>query len=258
MQDEKTAKLLQDIAIELTMLTGEVFSLCNTERRTALEGQTAYIHAYLRTWPKPARLAFSPTSPEGVREYFNASTITCNPKRTAEAIARDIRNRILDEAREFHIKNSAHHARKMAELAAHREAVAPFEAEGFQHIRHMENDYHARLWVADVTVDITDDKVEFKARNLTGAQALQLFHIVEEFKTKWESHYYTLYRVAHTDKHFFKVYERLTGNVVHTGATYDTAGEADTAAQEVTAEYIAQAARDEEEYLKSIQQESNP
>ena len=73
-----------------------------------------------------------------------------------------------------------------------------------------------------------------------------------------KSHYYTLYRVGHTDKHFFMVYERLTRRMVHESATYDTADQADTTAQEVTAEYIAQAARDEEEYLKSIQQESNP
>ena len=65
---------------------------------------------------------------------------------------------------------------------------------------------------------------------------------------------YTLYRVGYTEKYFFTITERLTGKVAHTGATYDTLAEAEAAARDVTTELDARAARDEEAYLQSLQE----
>lgn len=68
------------------------------------------------------------------------------------------------------------------------------------------------------------------------------------------THYYTLYRAGYTEKYFFMAYERLTGRMVFEGATHDTQAEAETAAQEVTAELDARAARDEEAYINSLKE----
>jgi hypothetical protein len=66
------------------------------------------------------------------------------------------------------------------------------------------------------------------------------------------THYHTLYQVFGTQKHFFTVTERQTGRVIHNSATYDTPDEASTTADQVVKELDAQAARDEEAYLKSF------
>jgi hypothetical protein len=165
---------LTEITVELTILTGELFRL--SEDGATLEGESAYIHCYLREWPRPARLAVSPGTPKGIRSYFNSNTITCNPNRAAKDIARDIQNRLLPEAREFHVKNMEYHSKRLAELAAHRAAVEPFEKAGFDHITHVENNTHSVLWRDGAKVDITNERVDVTIRELTTQQVLTILN----------------------------------------------------------------------------------
>jgi len=169
---------LTEITVELTILTGELFKL--SEDGNTLEGETAYIHAYLREWPRPARLALSPGTPKGVRSYFNTETITCNPNRAPKDIARDIQNRLLPEAREFHIKNMEYHHKRLAELAAHRAAVEPFEAAGFKHQTYCESETHSKMYLGDCTIEIYGTKTEFKITDLTPEEAYQILTFVKE------------------------------------------------------------------------------
>lgn len=105
------------IAVEMTIRTGELWRVIeHPDRWTHIESATACLS--LRDDWRTHRLAIHATAPHGVQEKTTGETITANPNRQPEAIARDICARILDHARAHLIESHAWHTKKTHEEAA--------------------------------------------------------------------------------------------------------------------------------------------
>jgi hypothetical protein len=92
----------RELAVELTILTGELwtarpFSDEPEDQRAYTDSATATLY-FFTSW-RDNRLSISASAPAGMREMKSGEKITCDPTRTPEAIARDIKNRLLPHAR---------------------------------------------------------------------------------------------------------------------------------------------------------------
>lgn len=116
--------LCKNLAVEMTARTGELWrTVEDAEKWTHIESPTACLQ--LRDDWRTHRLAIHATAPHKMRELTNGETITADPHRTPEAIARDICARILDHARAHLAESIVYDREKMLEAnAAHlRESI---------------------------------------------------------------------------------------------------------------------------------------
>lgn len=90
-------QLSKILAVEMTARTGDLWrAIIDPERDPQIESSTACL-SLSETWDTH-RLRITPSAPHGTRECRVNDSITCDPKRAAEAIARDICARILPQA----------------------------------------------------------------------------------------------------------------------------------------------------------------
>jgi len=95
---------IKNLAVEMTARTGELWRIVeHPDKWPHIESPTACL-TVRESW-KTKRIEIQATAPHGTREPHNGQTITCDPTRKPEAIARDIENRILAHARK-HLQES--------------------------------------------------------------------------------------------------------------------------------------------------------
>jgi hypothetical protein len=102
----------RELAVELTILTGELwtarpFSKDEPEDQRAYTDSATATFYFYTSW-RSDRLSISASAPAGMREMKSGEKITCDPTRTPEAIARDIKNRLLTHAREHFTESRAY------------------------------------------------------------------------------------------------------------------------------------------------------
>lgn len=86
------------LAVEMTARTGELWrAMIDPDHWNHIQSDTACLS--LREDWRTHRLAIHATAPDKMREKTTGESITCDPTRTAEAIARDIETRLLAHAR---------------------------------------------------------------------------------------------------------------------------------------------------------------
>jgi len=106
------------LAVEMTIITGEIWrTIPDTDehnQRPQIFSPSAYLFIYLN-WDK--RLSISASTPRGMKTCKTAKSITCDPKRTPEAIARDITARLLPDAREYFAESKAYDHQQRKEEA---------------------------------------------------------------------------------------------------------------------------------------------
>ena len=85
------------LAVEMTARTGEIWRAVITDRFNHIESPSACLS--LNEHWQNHRLTIHAAAPPEMKEPRIGETITADPKRTPEAIARDIENRILTHAR---------------------------------------------------------------------------------------------------------------------------------------------------------------
>ena len=108
MSDEPLNPLIKTLAIELTIITGELWltRLDHSEwnQRPHADSQSATLYFY-QEWNKKNRLSIKASAPEGMREKTNGDSISCDLTRTPQAIAQNIAHRLLPHAR-THLQES--------------------------------------------------------------------------------------------------------------------------------------------------------
>lgn len=108
--------LCKSLAVEMTARTGEIWrTVEDAQNWTHIESPTACLS--LRDDWRTHRLAIHATAPNATREKTTGETITCDPERRPEAIARDIETRLLAHARQ-HLAESKEYDRKRRQEAA--------------------------------------------------------------------------------------------------------------------------------------------
>jgi len=171
--------LCKSLAVEMTARTGELWRVVeNPERWTHIESPSACLQ--LRDDWRTHRLAIHATAPGRMREKTTGETITCDPTRTPEAIARDIESRILQHAR-AHLAESIQYDTEKTheEAAAHlRESImSQFTQEKYNgKLYKKSKDRNRRMWIEICNYDNTAT-VEI---HLPFAEALRLVKHIEK------------------------------------------------------------------------------
>lgn len=99
MDETELNELAKNIGLELTLKTGELFRiLIEPERNPQIYSATAYFTTS-EDW-RTHRIKITASTPRGMHAKRDPDSITCNPKRSPEAIARDICARLLTSARQ--------------------------------------------------------------------------------------------------------------------------------------------------------------
>jgi len=145
------------LAVEMTARTGELWrAVIDPNNWNYITSPTACLS--LREDWRTHRLTIHATAPKGTREKTNGESITCDPSRTAEAIARDICARLLPHARAHLIESMEYNTEKTLEANAKhlRESLikkfCPFESNGKFYSGKKADKYRERVW-AELTYD---------------------------------------------------------------------------------------------------------
>jgi len=166
------------LAVELTARTGETFrAVIEAERNPNIESPRACFHL-CEDW-RTHRLMINATVPNGMREKKTAERMTVDPRRTAEAIARDIETRLLTHARE-HLKESAEYDRERKQEIAEKNLRLNFLR------KYLPREYQpdklcnaTSMRTANIYAQITyDNLIELEIR-LPLKQALQILEIMK-------------------------------------------------------------------------------
>lgn len=143
--------LTKILAVEMTARTGELWrAVIEADQWNHIESPTACLS--LREDWRTHRLSIHATAPRQVREKTTGETITCDPGRTAEAIARDIESRILKHARTHLVESVQYDAEKTREKNAKnlREKMLrkflPYESNGKFYSGKKADRYTERVW----------------------------------------------------------------------------------------------------------------
>jgi hypothetical protein len=171
--------LCKNLAVEMTARTGELWRVMEyPEHWTHIESRTACLQ--LRDDWRTHRLAIHATAPANMREKTTGETITADPNRKAEAIARDIESRILTHARAHLAESKAYDTEKMhEEAAAHlRESImSQFTQEKYNgKLYKKSKDRNRRMWIEIVNYD-NSATIEI---HLPFADALRLAKHIEQ------------------------------------------------------------------------------
>lgn len=108
--------LAAPLAVELTILTGEIWRTHKDDHRTAIYSDTAYLTLWTG-YGMQGRIQINATAPRDMREPGQGYKITCAADRTPEAIARDIATRLLKDAKDHLSKCKAYDHEKRKEKA---------------------------------------------------------------------------------------------------------------------------------------------
>ena len=143
-------RLCKLIAVEMTVRTGELWRVIeHPEKWTHIESPSACLQ--LREAWRTHRLEIHATAPHGIREKTLGETITADPNRQPETIARDICARILDHARAHLTESHAWHTQKTHEEAAanlRKSLIKRFTEEEYNgKLYKRSKDRNRRLWV---------------------------------------------------------------------------------------------------------------
>lgn len=110
-------QLTKILAVEMTARTGELWrAVLDADHWNHIESPTACLS--LREDWRSHRLSIHATTPGKMRQRTTGETITCDPGRKAEAIARDIESRILAHARAHLIQSREYDAEQTREKNA--------------------------------------------------------------------------------------------------------------------------------------------
>lgn len=168
------------LAVEMTASTGELWRIVpeTDQYRPQIVSPSACL-LISEDW-RTHRLNITADAPHGIRERTRGETITCDPKRAAEAIARDIKTRILQHAR-AHLAESILYdtEKRKKEAAAHlRESImSQFTQEKYNgKLYKKSKDRNRRMWI-----NITDyDNTATIEIHLPFADALRLVKHIEK------------------------------------------------------------------------------
>lgn len=142
--------LCKNLAVEMTARTGELWRVIEyPDTWTHIQSPSACLS--LRDDWRTHRLAIHATAPHKMREKTTGETITCNPGRTPEAIARDIESRLLAHARAHLAESIQYDREKILEAnAAHlRESImSQFTQEKYNgKLYKKSHDRNRRMWI---------------------------------------------------------------------------------------------------------------
>ena len=171
--------ILPDLALELTLLTGEMFqSEVQANGNHYLHGETCSILASLRTWPHPYRFTFQPAARRPVRDCIKTSDfeITCSTDRTPAAIARDIKNRLLENARKWTDENFEYW-KKAEESRMQREAAELILIRaGFDELTYQKGTFYTENITARYYLD---GLFTLEIRHVTPEQAVEIYRLIK-------------------------------------------------------------------------------
>jgi hypothetical protein len=174
--------LCKSLAVEMTARTGELWRVIeDAERWTHIESPSACLQ--LRDDWRTHRLAIHATAPSRMREMTTGETITADPTRTPEAIARDICNRLLNHARAHLAESKAYDREKMLEANAKklRESMikryCPEQYNGKFASGKKADLYRERVWA-----ELTYNNLVNIEINVTMGEALKLLKLLTQGK----------------------------------------------------------------------------
>jgi len=179
---ETLPKLAPDIALELTLLTGEVFQTATTEHDNLLiVGQTCAIQASTRTWPKP-RFLFEPAAIPPRRTCLKTSDmlITCDTNRTAASIARDIRSRLLGNARTWTDSNASYDDERQRTEAVKAKAIQTLLDAGYKPANWNDSYYGEHITARY----FLDGDFTLELRYVPAETAVQIYNIMQALERK--------------------------------------------------------------------------
>lgn len=183
MTEQTPEAIAAPLAVELTIITGELWRVHNdAERWTQIYSPTAWLSLYTG-YDIRGRVAIKATAPREMREPVTGERITCALDRTPEAIARDITARLLPTARAHLEKSKAYDLQKRKEDAAanlRKSLIRQFAPEEWNNQFHKssskKDDYTTRM-----SIDITNynNSAEIKIR-LPFTKALKLLKHIQQ------------------------------------------------------------------------------
>lgn len=167
-------QITKTLAVEMTARTGELWrATTDINQWNRIESPSACL--LLREDWRTRRLRIHASAPAKMREKTTGETITCDPNRTAEAIARDIENRLLQHARAHLVESIEWDAEQTREKNAQQlrgkmvKKHLPNEANGKFYSDSKADKYRPRVWA-----ELTYGKMVNIEVNLPLAEALQL------------------------------------------------------------------------------------
>lgn len=102
MTDIDLNPIVKNIAVELTIITGELWTAradnSNYNQRPHADSPTATLY-FSQDWRTKSRLTIRADAPAEIQEPRTGESITCDLTRTPQAIAQDINRRLLPHAR---------------------------------------------------------------------------------------------------------------------------------------------------------------
>jgi len=187
MNNDKSNTLIKSIAVELSILEGEVWTAEITDyysdRLHGEKGEKLYIEI------SQGRVHTSAGQPkECTRQLRSPDKISANAKRTPEAIAQDIARRFMPQARDYWQRCRDEQARHDQKVAAINESCEKLEAEGMKRNTWHNNpdDERASLYADNLKIEIYSDNeiYNFEISHITIEQALRILELLKGESSK--------------------------------------------------------------------------
>jgi hypothetical protein len=178
----KSADLIKSIAVELSILEGEVWTAEITgyysDRLHGEKGEKLYIEI------SQGRVHTSAGQPEGcTRNVSSPDKISANEQRSPEAIAQDIARRLIPQARDYWQKCRDEQARHDQKVKAITESCERLEGYGMKRNTWHNNpdDERATLYAENMKAEIYSDNeiYNFEISHITIDQAIQIIQILK-------------------------------------------------------------------------------
>jgi len=152
---------LQEIAIELTLLTGEVVKAALSDTwydelhfpQGIIQTEIAHTGRWIFLPVRPAYLV------SGTHVEYRRESITCSTDRTAKAIARDISRRLVENALEYWQACEKAHAKRLADIQRVNNLVERFKPYGCK-------SYHWKN--SETQAEIHNDKAKLEISSYSG------------------------------------------------------------------------------------------
>lgn len=163
MSDTPLNPIVQKIAVELTIITGEIWrtrpDTSEWNQRPSADSESASLYFY-QAWNQKNRIAIKASAPEAMREMTTGESITCDLTRTPEAIAQDIARRLIPHARAHLAESKAYDLKERKKKARENcrsnliKKYLPEEYNGkfFSKKKAGKNEYKSRI-IAEPTYD---------------------------------------------------------------------------------------------------------
>ncbi|MBI5297937.1 MAG: hypothetical protein HY869_20875 [Chloroflexi bacterium] len=180
MSETELLQLAKDLALELTLLTGQTFQTITDERFVYIKGGGAWL-ALNTSWRPKDRITVYASTPRAMKgRASNHPEITVSADRTPEQIARDIARRILTEAREYFEDCRTIHRKEKANANALRvmqHRLSPYLKRSHRsHYDTTRTTMHGPRISADL---IPTEILELKISHVTLGEAVKIFEILQ-------------------------------------------------------------------------------